>query len=71
MTINSLILQSCKTKRNFNMYVPRVTLNNAIALSGVNKLPHIYGINKLLTHHANIVLYQACYFMVLLTVSGK
>ena len=27
----------------------------------------MYGINKLLTHHANIVLYQACYFMMLLT----
>lgn len=71
MIINSLILQSCKTKQTFNMYVPRVTFNNPIASNGVNKLPHMYGINKLLTHHGNIVLYQACYFMVLLTLSGR
>ena len=31
MIINSLILQSCKTKQNFNMHVPRVTFNNPIA----------------------------------------
>lgn len=53
--INSFILKLYKTKHNFNLPVPRVTLNDVIT-----SILCMRGVNKYLpTHHASMVLYGA------------
>lgn len=64
--INSLILPLYKTKWNFIMHVPRVTLND-----DVTSISHMRGVDKYLpTHHACIVLYWAFCCVVLLMLPG-